>query len=347
MNRLYCAIFCFMASAINVFGGEGRFYLITGNFDKGAINSDEVKWAIISFSAGADGEYLFEKVVHEFDDEIDRVHLLPKSEVILAEVDFPCEWRIISTKYPEKYTTYVPTSYTDVSTAYKYDDQLLLFVEGLKEKEDRAVYLYNAISGEIKEVAYETWYDGLSPSAFRVSDSIRYAMACMDKEVFLPAPPKSIRQDNIDLLDRRSRGDRFMYFRCDETPWVRGNRFLIYDIKNKQWADDTLKVEPIDTFSFENCFAVKHKYRIETPDNSFSAYDGMWTLYINGEKQEIYLGIDSRVLFLTDEKIIFSDTNRLYECPIRDNLVMIKEIKKIAENDRIRYAESLFFEPKG
>lgn len=346
MNHLYCAIFCFMAFAINVFGGEGRFYLITGNYDEGAINSDEVKRAIFSFSAGADGKYIFEKVVHEFDDKIASVHLFPKSEVILAEDENPTECRIISTKHPEKYTTYVPTSFTVFSAAYEYDDQLLVFVGGIDKKEDRAVYLYNAISGEMKEVAYEAWYNGLEPRAFEVSDSIRYAMADMDKEVFLPAPPKSIRQDNIEMLDMRSRGDRFMYFRCDETPWVRGNRFLIYDIKNKQWADDTLKVEPIDTFSFENCFAVKHKYRIETPDNSFSVYDGMWTLYVNGQKQEVNLGRDSRVLYLTEKKLIFSDTNRLYECPIRDNLVMIHEIKKIAENDRIRYAESLFFEDK-
>jgi hypothetical protein len=333
-----------------------RMYLIISDHDIGAVNEDDRKPGIIEFRRNNDGAYRFSGFIQYFKGGNESIHLQPLNQIILIENNDSSQYGIINTKYPEKRLNYKMETYTRFSVSFDESDSLMLYkLKGT----GHIVSLYNTLSGVESIIDPSSWESTLGSETFYITDALRFSRVGMDQKVYLKKPPDNFCMlpenkkyvlanppnllpiDKIWTLSRLSVGKNNIYFRCD-TPEGAGARLWIYNKMDESWKSDSLAGDNCELHGFQDNFAVRHAICSSNKHGNQTLYDGYWSIYIRGKKQTAFLGWDSNVLYCSKDRIIFCDSNRLYECPIVRDLIQLDRMEKIAEDNNIRYASAAF-----
>ncbi|MGL4853869.1 MAG: hypothetical protein ACRC37_01280, partial [Lentisphaeria bacterium] len=170
----------------------------------------------------------------------------------------------------------------------------------------------------------KVWLDTAGYNLFVIENKhLLCSLWGMDKTPVLGLGKSSL-PNWVTHLSLLSSGERYMYFNCRKN-FLESNIFSLYDKTTLRWTKFELEESPIKTNSFGDTI-------------TFKVNDGNWLLCRNGLLKRIFLGIDSNILYLDNDKLIFNNDCRLYEFNLRTDV-----ITKIAESDYIRYAEAVFF----
>jgi hypothetical protein len=277
---------------------------------------------------------------------------------IIAEGQQSKVCRIINLKSPEKHREYQPDGWGGIFTSNEYPDSLIRME--FKRDERCKISEYNVLTGK-ESIIDASGLDSVSKGMiFYITDAIRYAPVGLENKIYLPKPPEDfLRQgdnrrfvlpvrpallkshEDYYRLVKVSSGHSFIYFYGDQSagkPLV----LWVYNKKDKNWISEALPQYGSNLHDFGDRLAVRHTARAGT----LELYTGEWTFYTGGRKQREYLGLDTIVLYFSKEWLIFSDSNRLYACPVTDGEIEFRKMRKIAEDNNIRYAARLFFGQK-
>jgi hypothetical protein len=344
--------------------GNNNFYLIVTGYDEGAINIPIVEPGIVLFTKTNENMYVYKGVEQTFtlgDKKDEDLYCFYGTGIIVAKSDNPSIYKIINLKHPNQAYNFRLKTYTPLAVSPNHTDRLLMceYINPYKFK----VSSYNTLTGTKTIVATEEWTKALSPESFFITDAIRFCRMGMGQVKYLPPPPSTflnvnniqeyvltqspdkLQPDEVKTITRVSLGDNTIYFISSySTSAIL--QIWIYNQVKKEWTFDEMPLNACETIGFGNNLAVRHAEIKGHSDSGFKIYTGLWSLYISGKRVDVFCGRDSRVLYLTKEKLIFSNSSRLYECVINKRGLSISKPHLIAEHNYIRYAKSLFFQYK-
>ena len=345
---------CAYSNEINT----NSFFLVLSDDDVGAIDDAGRRWGIASFKRDQSGRFTFQKMEQYFPSKGGVYNLMTVRNFIIAEGQQSKTCRIINLKSPEKHREYQPNGWGGIFTSNEYPDSLIR----MEFRQDKGckVSEYNILTRK-ENIIDASGLDSVSKGMiFYITDAIRYAPVGLENRIYLPKPPEDfLRQgDNRKFvlpvrpallksckdyyrLVKVSSGHSFIYFYGDQStgrPLV----LWIYNKKDKNWISEVLPQYGSNLYDFGDRLAVRHTIRA----GALELYTGTWTFYTGGRKQKEYLGLDTIVLYFSAKWLIFSESNRLYACPVTDGEIDFQKMQKIAENNNIRYATRLFFAQK-
>ncbi len=341
--------------------GTNEFYLVVTDLDKGAINIPTVEPGIVSFTKTNANMYAYKGVEQVFslggkgDGDL---HCFHGTGMIVAKSDNPSVYKIINLKYPDQAHEFRLETYTPLAISPNHKDKLII-CEYITPNEFK-ISFYDTLTG-IKTIALtEEWAKSSSPESFFITDAIRFCRMGMGHSKYLPLPPKEFLETNnsqefilskspdelpvneVKTIARVSHGDNTTYF-LPRYPTSATLSIWIYNQIKREWMFDEIPLNACETISFGNNMAVRHAEMSAHNDRSYKTYNGLWSIYLSGKRIDVFCGRDSRVLYLSKEKFIFSDSSRLYECAIDHRGLTISKPHLLAEHNYVRYAKSLFF----
>lgn len=349
-------------SALHRLEAGNNLYLIVTDHDEGAINIPIVEPGIVSFTKTNGNMYVYEGVEQVFflggkgDGDL---HCFHGEGLIIAKSDNPSIYKIINLKHPDRAHEFRLKTYTPLAISPEHTDQLMM-CEYINTNEF-TVSFYDTLTGIKTIAATKEWGKSISPESFFITDAIRFCRMGMEYSEYLPLPPKEffeidnnyeyilgnspdkLSPNDVKTIARVSMGDNTTYF-IPSSSTSASLPIWIYNQIKKEWRFNKIPLNACETIGFGNNMAVRHAEKID--NESLNAYSGMWSLYLSGRKIDVFCGIDSRVLYLTEEKFIFSNSSRLYECTIDKKSLVASRPRLIAEHNYIRYAKALYFYPE-
>lgn len=331
----------FFICSVTLFSAfSSDLYILSSGEDVGSYDSTLGYSGIFKYTNNGD-KYVYSGCVNKFQDKISNIEVFYKSGIAIFYGEINTNnYYIFDLKNDESVISNGLQGLCLFAECSSGDNSFLkCVIRNDNGKYFSAVYEVDSLTGDVEVVSDIDFLKYYSKGFYELSgDGFKSCILGVDSDLICLGGNGL--DSNVKKIYLLSEGEKWMYFNVFYDDKTKNKDVAVFNKSNNKltmYKIGTGVGKFTEYFFYKDSAALKHNFEFDNTD----IHTGIWTLFVNGVKSEVFLGIDSKILLLNDSCLYFSDDARLYICDVTDNHPDLNTTKLLIQDDKIRFASKL------